>query len=91
VSTLPIGDLSPFFQPVGGSRLKFGRKQRDTGGSERSGEAEWARVYGNSLTPVHTSQLLSYLRRADLHIGLLFHFKVGALAAGGWKRVPRRR
>jgi hypothetical protein len=84
VSTLPIGDL---FQPVSGNRLRFGRKQRDTGGSERSQEAEWARVYGNSLTPVHTSQLLSYLRRADLHVGHLFNFNVSALAAGGWKRV----
>jgi hypothetical protein len=43
VSTLPIGDL---FQPVSGNRLRFGLKQRDTGGSERSEEAEWARVYG---------------------------------------------
>jgi hypothetical protein len=70
-------------------RLEFGLKQLDTGGSERSEEAEWARVYGNSLAPVHTSQVLSYLRRADLHVGLLFNFNVGALAAGGWKRVLR--
>jgi hypothetical protein len=65
-------------------------QQRDTGGSERSEEAEWARVYGNSLAPVHTSQLLSYLRLADLHVGLLFNFNVGALGAGGWKRALRR-
>jgi hypothetical protein len=39
---------------------------------------------------VHTSQVLSYLRLADLHVGLLFNFNVDALAAGGWKRVLRR-
>jgi hypothetical protein len=33
---------------------------------------------------------LSYLRRADLHVGLPFNLNVGALAAGGWKRVLRR-
>jgi GxxExxY protein len=42
------------------------------------------------LAPVHTSQVLSYLRLADLHVGLLFNFNVDALAAGGWKRVLRR-
>jgi hypothetical protein len=82
-------DFPHFFQPVSGNRLKFGLKQRDTGGSERSEEAEWARFYGNSLAPVHTSQLVSYLRRAGLNVGLLFDFNVGALAAGGWKRVLR--
>jgi hypothetical protein len=83
-------DFPNFFQPVSGNRLKFGLKQRDTGGSERSEEAELARVYGNSLAPVHTSQLLSCLRRAALHVGLLFNFNVDALGAGGWKRVLRR-
>jgi hypothetical protein len=43
------------------------------------------------LAPVHTSQVPSYLRLADLHVGLLFNFNVDALAAGGWKRVLRRR
>jgi hypothetical protein len=57
----------------------LGLKQRDTGGSERSGEAEWARVYGNALAPVHTSQVLSYLLGEDLHVGLLFNFNVGVL------------
>jgi GxxExxY protein len=42
------------------------------------------------LAPVHTSQVLSYLRLADLHVGLLFNFNVDALAAGGWKRILRR-
>jgi GxxExxY protein len=42
------------------------------------------------LAPVHTSQVLSYLRLADLHVGLLFNFNVDTLAAGGWKRVLRR-
>jgi hypothetical protein len=63
-------DFPHFFSRFSGNRLKFGLKQRDTGGSERSEEAEWARVYGNSLAPVHTSQVLSYLRRADLHVAL---------------------
>jgi hypothetical protein len=53
-----------------------GMEQRDTEGSERSKEAEWARV--------------SSLRRADLHVGLLLNFNVGAPAAGGWKRDLRR-
>jgi GxxExxY protein len=39
------------------------------------------------LAPVHTSQVLSYLRFADLNVGLLFNFNVDTLVAGGWKRV----
>jgi hypothetical protein len=78
----------PRAQAVSGNRLKFGLKQRDTEGSERSEEADWARVYGNSLARA-TSQVLSYLRFAGLHVGLLFNFNVAALAAGGWKRVLR--
>ena len=42
-----------------------------------------------ALLPVHVSQLLSYLRFADLHVGLLFNFNVSALVAGGWKRILR--
>jgi len=42
-----------------------------------------------NLAPVHLSQLLTYLRLADLHVGLLFNFNVEVLAAGGWKRVLR--
>lgn len=41
------------------------------------------------LAPVHVSQVLSYLRLADLQVGLLFNFNVDALAAGGWKRILR--
>jgi GxxExxY protein len=41
------------------------------------------------LAPVHVSQVLSYLRLANLNVGLLFNFNVEALAAGGWKRVLR--
>ena len=44
-----------------------------------------------SLLPVHVSQVLSYLRFADVHVGLLFNFNVDVLAAGGWKRVLRTR
>lgn len=44
-----------------------------------------------TLAPVHVSQVLSYLRFANLHVGLLFNFNVHNLAAGGWKRVLRRR
>jgi GxxExxY protein len=43
------------------------------------------------LAPVHTSQVLSYLRFANLHVGLLFNFNVDTLVAGGWKRVLTRR
>jgi GxxExxY protein len=43
------------------------------------------------LAPVHTSQVLSYLRFADLNVGLLFNFNVDTLVAGGWKRVLARR
>lgn len=43
------------------------------------------------LAPVHVSQVLSYLRLADLHVGLLFNFNVEALAASGWKRILRAR
>ncbi|MBW3554154.1 MAG: GxxExxY protein [Gemmatimonadetes bacterium] len=42
-----------------------------------------------ALLPVHVSQVLSYLRFADLHVGLLFNFNVSAPAAGGWKRILR--
>ena len=41
------------------------------------------------LAPVHVSQVLSYLRFADLRVGLLFNFNVGALVSGGWRRVLR--
>lgn len=41
------------------------------------------------LAPVHVSQVLSYLRLADLQVGLLFNFNVDALVAGGWKRILR--
>jgi len=41
------------------------------------------------LAPVHTSQVLSYLRFAELHVGLLFNFNVDVLSAGGWRRVLR--
>jgi GxxExxY protein len=39
------------------------------------------------LAPVHVSQVLTYLRFAELRVGLLFNFNVQALAAGGVKRV----
>jgi GxxExxY protein len=43
------------------------------------------------LAPVHVSQVLSYLRLAELHVGLLFNFNVDALVAGGWRRILRDR
>ena len=39
------------------------------------------------LIPIHVSQVLTYLRLADLRVGLLFNFNVDALVAGGMKRV----
>lgn len=44
-----------------------------------------------TLAPVHVSQVLSYLKFADLEVGLLFNFNVDALVAGGWKRILRTR
>lgn len=43
-----------------------------------------------AIAPVHISQVLSYLRLAELHVGLLFNFNVNTLSAGGWKRILRR-
>lgn len=39
------------------------------------------------LQPVHTAQLLSYLRLANRGIGLLFNFNVRVLTRGGIRRV----
>lgn len=39
------------------------------------------------LIPIHVSQVLTYLRLAELRVGLLFNFNVDALVAGGMKRV----
>jgi GxxExxY protein len=39
------------------------------------------------IAPVHVSQVLTYLRLADLRVGLLFNFNVKALATGGFKRI----
>lgn len=43
------------------------------------------------LIPVHTSQVLSYLRLAELEVGLLFNFNVPLLSDGCWKRIVRHR
>ena len=43
------------------------------------------------LAPVHVSQVLSYLRFADLEVGLLLNFNVNAMVDGGWRRVLRGR
>lgn len=43
-----------------------------------------------TLAPVHVSQVLSHLRLADLHVGLLFNFNVDTLKDGGWRRILRR-
>jgi GxxExxY protein len=40
-----------------------------------------------TIAPVHVSQVLTYLRLADLQVGLLFNFNVKTLAAGGIKRI----
>jgi GxxExxY protein len=40
-----------------------------------------------AIAPVHVSQVLTYLRLSDLHVGLLFNFNVQTLAAGGIKRI----
>lgn len=43
----------------------------------------------SALASVHVAQLLTYLRLADLHIGLLFNFNTEILSAGGIRRVLR--
>lgn len=43
-----------------------------------------------ALAPVHVSQVLSHLRLAGLHVGLLFNFNVDTLKSGGWRRILRR-
>jgi GxxExxY protein len=43
----------------------------------------------DALAPVHTSQVLTYLRLSGHQVGLLFNFAVEALAAGGIRRVVR--
>ncbi|HSR41399.1 MAG TPA: GxxExxY protein, partial [Longimicrobiales bacterium] len=43
----------------------------------------------NAFHKVHVSQVLTYLRLAELRVGLLFNFNVDTLAAGGIKRVLR--
>jgi GxxExxY protein len=40
-----------------------------------------------AIAPVHVSQVMTYLRLSDLHVGLLFNFNVQTLAAGGIKRI----
>jgi GxxExxY protein len=39
------------------------------------------------FAPVHSAQLLSYLRLTKLQVGLLFNFNVKRLTQGGLKRV----
>jgi GxxExxY protein len=39
------------------------------------------------LERVHFAQLLSYLRFADCHVGLLINFNVACLSRGGIKRI----
>jgi GxxExxY protein len=39
------------------------------------------------LAPVHTAQLLSYLRAGNYQVGLLFNFNVKLLKEGGIKRL----
>ena len=41
------------------------------------------------LAKIHVAQVLTYLRLAELNVGLLFNFNVEALAAGGIKRILR--
>ena len=42
------------------------------------------------LAPLHEAQLLSYLKLADLRIGLIFNFNVKILLQGGIMRRVNR-
>lgn len=41
----------------------------------------------DAILPLHQAQLLSYLRLADVRVGLLLNFHVGQLKQGGIKRL----
>ncbi len=41
----------------------------------------------DDLIGIHTSQVISYLKATDLHLGLLINFKVQVLKNGGIKRI----
>lgn len=41
----------------------------------------------DDLVGIHTSQVISYLKATDLHLGLLINFKVQVLKNGGIKRI----
>ncbi len=41
------------------------------------------------LLPVHTAQVLTYLRLANLRVGLLFNFHCPILMSDGFKRLVR--
>ena len=40
------------------------------------------------LAPIHTAQVLTYLKHTDLHVGLLFNFN-SDLLINGMKRIVR--
>ncbi|MCB9690095.1 MAG: GxxExxY protein [Alphaproteobacteria bacterium] len=44
-----------------------------------------------NFTPIHEAQLLTYLKLAELHLGLLLNFNVRRLADGGIRRVVHGR
>ena len=41
----------------------------------------------DDLAPIHTAQVISYLKSTGLHLGLLINFKVPILKQGGIKRI----
>ena len=43
----------------------------------------------DGLHKAHVAQVVTYLRFADLQVGLLFNFNVPVLAAGGVRRILR--
>jgi GxxExxY protein len=66
-------------EPVGNDRLDFLVAERLV--------VELKAV--EQLAPIHTAQVISYLKATNLTLGLLINFNVRILSQGGIKRVIR--
>jgi len=75
----PVFELAYKSRPIGTDRLDFL--------VDRQLVVELKAV--EQLTPVHTAQVVSYLKATNLHLGLLLNFNVRQLVPTGVKRVVR--